>query len=933
MKVSINNHLSNLGLKDIKSINKKIINDAATKMINYFSNEENEISNQAIKRIKNSQEYLLVHIGYVNLFLKTNENADFSECCSIAEKAQLNYDSFYDEERKKKYEDNLKQVEKSKRLRDEELKNKTQEEVKRKKIVLISELDNLYSNYDKSLYCLKQQQQLDAIYKYYLNKINNTNKLYELDAFKEISLKYAVEKFNKVKTIKQKRKILIFSLVGFFAFLAIVFAILIPTVFIPMSNYNKGKNALEQGDYETANQYLLKTDWKDSNDLILISSAYSDYNTKNVNSCIANLVKANCEVVVNYKINDSSINIIYKRKISPLYLPNEEGYIFKDWSFESLVVSIDSKVAYVNLIANFELIEYTIEYELNGGTATNPTRYTIESDDIVLNNPTRENIDFLGWSKKGSSEIKEKFIISKGSYGDIDLIANWNLEEYEITYDLDGGEANNLTSYNLDTKAFSLIEPIKPGYEFVGWSNDELIIPTKNVTISTENLKDLYYKANWKIIDYTITYDLNGGTAENPSKYNIDSDDIKLNTPTKKGYNFIGWSTNDSNTPKKDVIIPKGSTGNEEYIANWEIITYSIDYVLNGGVLSTNYPSSYSIGDVLNISDPIKDNYIFRGWLLNDGSIYNGSIDAKDMIGDLIIEALWDIDYLSCFTFAETPEGYNITKFKYINFSDVIIPEKYNNKPIVSIDSRAFKDSDKITSIIINDGLTRIGENAFYGCSNLTTITLPESLINIDKYAFYKCTKLKKVYYNDNVLAWNDLVINDYGNPLINGASLYLKEQSEYVELKELFIPNDMLFISKNFSYSQITKIIFSNNVKTIEKNTFEKCGKLSLVVFTDSVERIEGGAFNHCDNLKTIVLAKKRLYLGGQAFNNYCKNQPGVYMYHVDYFNYEWLKASFPSSVSPVYYYYSDEYIPGITNLWHFADDGITPLIWKSKW
>ena len=75
-------------------------------------------------------------------------------------------------------------------------------------------------------------------------------------------------------------------------------------------------------------------------------------------------------------------------------------------------------------------------------------------------------------------------------------------------------------------------------------------------------------------VTYTIGYDLAGGAlAEgeiNPSSYTIESSDITLKNPTKEGYIFAGWTGSNGDTPQTKVIIPKGSTENKNYVANWE---------------------------------------------------------------------------------------------------------------------------------------------------------------------------------------------------------------------------------------------------------------------------------------------------------------------------------------------------------------------------
>ena len=77
--------------------------------------------------------------------------------------------------------------------------------------------------------------------------------------------------------------------------------------------------------------------------------------------------------------------------------------------------------------------------------------------------------------------------------------------------------------------------------------------------------------AQWTVNQYTITYDLAGGTVEgNPDTYTIETVAFTLKNPTKSGYTFTGWSgTGLDGENNMTVTIPKGSTGNRSYTAHW----------------------------------------------------------------------------------------------------------------------------------------------------------------------------------------------------------------------------------------------------------------------------------------------------------------------------------------------------------------------------
>ncbi|MBE6262269.1 MAG: hypothetical protein E7107_15945 [Prevotella sp.] len=151
-------------------------------------------------------------------------------------------------------------------------------------------------------------------------------------------------------------------------------------------------------------------------------------------------------------------------------------------------------------------------------------------------------------------------------------------------------------------------------------------------------------------IQYSIGYDLAGGSVatENPTTYTIESDAITLNNPTKDGYTFAGWTGTDLGAATTSVTIAHGSTGNREYTATWNIITYNITY--NGVEGATNpNPASYTIeSEAITLDTPTKDGYTFAGWF--DNAEFTGdavTTIAAGSTGDKTLWAKWiqDLTY------------------------------------------------------------------------------------------------------------------------------------------------------------------------------------------------------------------------------------------------------------------------------------------------
>ena len=197
---------------------------------------------------------------------------------------------------------------------------------------------------------------------------------------------------------------------------------------------------------------------------------------------------------------------------------------------------------------------------------------------------------------------------------------------YTITYSnlLDGalpdGKSNPAT-YTVEDNAITLVNPVRTGYNFKGWTGTGLESATMTVVIPVSSTGNREYTATWEPIVYTLTYDLAGGAladgASNPATYTIESDAITLVNPTRKGYDFAGWTGTGLTEATMTVTIAKGSTENRSYKATWTPITYTISYDLDGGALAggESNPATYTIeSDAITLVNPTRKGYNFAGW-------------------------------------------------------------------------------------------------------------------------------------------------------------------------------------------------------------------------------------------------------------------------------------------------------------------------------
>ena len=293
--------------------------------------------------------------------------------------------------------------------------------------------------------------------------------------------------------------------------------------------------------------------------------------------------------------------------------------------------------------AKWEANTYTVTLNTNGGTINsgNVTGYTYgvgatlpTADDMTYTGHT-----FVGWYDNENLTGDPVTAIGGTEMGNKEYWAKWEINQYTITVKPENGKADITITQDYGTPITAPADPTREGYTFAGW--DKAIpatMPAENLTIT----------AHWSLDTYSITYNLDGGTASgNPDFYTVESSTITLNPPTRTGYTFIGWSGTDlSGSDNLTVTIPAGSIGNRSYIAHWSLNTYSITYDLDGGTALGN-PDFYTVeSSAITLNEPTKAGYVFTGWsgtdLVGEDNL-TVTIPAGS-IGDRRYTAHWEFD-------------------------------------------------------------------------------------------------------------------------------------------------------------------------------------------------------------------------------------------------------------------------------------------------
>jgi uncharacterized repeat protein (TIGR02543 family) len=239
--------------------------------------------------------------------------------------------------------------------------------------------------------------------------------------------------------------------------------------------------------------------------------------------------------------------------ITPLADPTKTGYTFDGWD---PVVPGTMPAENITITAKWKINKYTITfYDENGSTELETLEVEYNTMPAPTVTPTKAataeyTYAFAGWDPE--LVVATEATSYKATYAATAV-------EYTLTWVVDGVETKE--TYAFGATITPLADPTKTGYTFDGW--DPVVpgtMPAENITIT----------AKWKAVEYTITYELDGGTnhGDNPGKYTIETETITLEPATKEGYDFVGWY--DAQTGGNKVTqIPQGSTGSKVLYARW----------------------------------------------------------------------------------------------------------------------------------------------------------------------------------------------------------------------------------------------------------------------------------------------------------------------------------------------------------------------------
>ena len=349
------------------------------------------------------------------------------------------------------------------------------------------------------------------------------------------------------------------------------------------------------------------------------------------------------------------------------FIPTKKGNKFLGWfdvkgtEYKTVQYGVSKNTNYgtledITFYARWEANKYNVICDLDGGYIDNYPMNTDGTIDMVHAYgasealplvPEKTGYSFLGWTITDIDKDSYMEKIPADLDHDATFVAKWSKDDYQISYDLDGGNVDAaLTSvYNIDTDTITLPTPTKEGYSFSKWIDLDTNNEIKSIVKGTVGDKKL--KALWVANSYKINYTLNKKDAVLPDSADNNrtfGKDITLATPSKQGYVFDGWYDNADLTGSaytSDRL--KNLASDVTLYAKWSPAQYKITYDLGLGSTYATMPAysdTYTVDSPVVLPIPVWTGHTFKSWDLNGTNITT----TAGLLGDVTVKAIWNED-------------------------------------------------------------------------------------------------------------------------------------------------------------------------------------------------------------------------------------------------------------------------------------------------
>ena len=356
----------------------------------------------------------------------------------------------------------------------------------------------------------------------------------------------------------------------------------------------------------------------------------------------------------------------------------------------------------------------------------------------------------------------------------------------------------------------------------------------------------------------------------------------KVTYTSKREYYVKIKKVTSGNSDPVGTIYSKGGTTEDDTSGN------TIKYELNGGVNPENAPTSYKTGEVIGFPTPTKDGNAFEGWYQKSDFSDTMILRTNDtMSGDITLYAKWaeetDPSYFTWAEITSTSTQATITGLstigqeKYNNgeLTELIIPKKYSNLPVTSIEyNTCFMENTLLKKLIIPDTVTFINNGIFQGCTSMEELTLPISLDPV-------CNKNMPIFGRDINVEKIHFTVGSTGEgyEITDGYYNYTPWSSANNKRIEVTMSEGITKIGRQmFTYcTGLTSLELPTTVTTVNDQAFLYCENWQNKVNIKQFTTIGDAAFMNCNNITgTFELSNNLTEIGGSAFRS-CEKLTGT--------------------------------------------------------
>ena len=540
-------------------------------------------------------------------------------------------------------------------------------------------------------------------------------------------------------------------------------------------------------------------------------------------------------------------------------------------------------------------ISYTITYHYNDGSDSISTQNVNADDHFTLIIPTRKGYAFSDWYDYDNYQT-----VTNGVYNfnkNINLTARWEIINYNINYNLDGGTLpeDAKTSFNIGSLPCSLPTPTKENCSFIGWYENSDFSGEPLTTITNEKLKEHILYAKF---------------TDNPAEY--------LNFMEVDGYQvIIGYIGK-----PYYITIPETHDGlpvttiNENAFYDCDSLT---SVTIGNSVTSIGDYAFYNCTNLTSVTIPnsvtsIGDYAFFYCHSLTSVTIPN----SVTSIGDY---AFYDCNSLTSVTIPDSVTSIGGSTFEDCNsLTSVTIPD--------GLYYGAFNNTNIPTTIKDNVRYMQFNNNPYYYAYDMVVNSATTLTIDKDcKAISIRNSSITRVNISD-LSSWCEISFDGYeANPLYRGADLYLNGtlvEGDIIISSTVNIIRDYVF----YNCDSLTSVTIPNSVTSIGDYAFYDCDNLTSVTIGDFVTSIGYSAFYECNNLTSVTIGNSVTSIGERAFNGCASPTSVYYMGNAE----QWTEITIGSSninlTSATRYYYSETTPTEQGNYWHYVDGVVT--IWE---